>query len=167
MKAKDFSSLVRSGLAEVERGAINYWAGAAAPMFLRIVLDAEQYEELPLSHEELCPAKVSYTLAAKSPRLSEPAPKRPPPWYIGWSSAFSKSIVKIDPNIQGRILEALNEITKDPVTVRGDTMKPLTGEFRGCWRYRIGAFRLVYKPDRASGDVTLLAFASRGSVYED
>jgi mRNA-degrading endonuclease RelE of RelBE toxin-antitoxin system len=94
-------------------------------------------------------------------------PKRPPPWYIGMSSNFSKAISKIDRKLQGRILEALAHITESPTTIRGDTVKPLTGELKGCWRYRLGDYRLIYSPDQSSGDITLLAFASRGSIFDD
>ena len=97
-----------------------------------------------------------------------PVPKRrPPPWYLGWSSSFGKAIDKIDRTIQGRILEALSDIVKNPLMIRGDTIKPLTGELKGCWRYRIGAFRLVYAPDQSTGNITLLAFEARGSVYDE
>jgi len=96
-----------------------------------------------------------------------PPPKRPPPWYIGMSSNFTNAISKIDRKLQGRILGALTDITENPTTIRGDTVKPLTGELQGCWRYRLGDYRLVYSPDQSSGDITLLAFASRGSIYGD
>jgi|ERR1700686_2019810 len=99
--------------------------------------------------------------------LCAPPPKRPPPWYIGMSSNFSKAISKIDRKLQGRVLEALAHITESPTTIRGDTVKPLTGELQGCWRYRLGDYRLIYSPDQSSGDITLLAFASRGSIYDD
>jgi hypothetical protein len=39
------------------------------------------------------------------------------------TSGFSKDINKIDRKLQGRILEALNEITQNPVSLRGDTVK--------------------------------------------
>jgi mRNA-degrading endonuclease RelE of RelBE toxin-antitoxin system len=83
------------------------------------------------------------------------------------SRAFTKAISGIDRKLQGRVLEALSEICVDPITQRGDTIKPLRADLDGCWRYRIGDFRLVYSPDLQSGDITLLAFAGRGSIYDD
>jgi mRNA-degrading endonuclease RelE of RelBE toxin-antitoxin system len=68
--------------------------------------------------------------------------------------------------IRGRILEAISSITEDPVRLRGDTVKPLSGELNGCWRYGVGDYRLVYLPNRETGDITLLAFTSRGSAYD-
>ena len=94
------------------------------------------------------------------------APKRPPPWFVGLASGFIKDVENIDKKLQGRILEAITALTKDPLTPRGDTIKPLSGEFAGYWRYRIGDHRLIYAPDREAGNLTLLAFASRGSVYD-
>jgi hypothetical protein len=49
----------------------------------------------------------------------------------------------IDRKLQGRILEALVEITKNPTEVRGDTVKPLTGDLKGFWRYRVGDYRIA------------------------
>ena len=108
--------------------------------------------------------------AVKRFRIPAPGyqpPQRPPPWYVGMSSEFTKSITGIDRKLQGRILQAISEITQDPTVLRGDTIKPLTGQLQGCWRYRLGDHRLVYSPDNSTGNVTLLAFASRGSIYVD
>ena len=64
-------------------------------------------------------------------------------------------------------LVAIGEIQSAPRTPRGDTVKPLTGELRGLWRYRIGDYRLVYRPSWNGRTVMLIAFAGRGSVYSD
>lgn len=101
-----------------------------------------------------------------APTTRQPPPRRPPPWYLGMSHAFSKAIVEIDSRLQGKILEALTVISADPMTPRGDTIKALQGDLKGCWRYRIRDFRLVYKPYPETGDILLLAFESRASVYE-
>lgn len=97
----------------------------------------------------------------------EPVVRRPPPWFLGMSRAFTNAISGIDRKLQGRILEALAQICSDPVKARGDTIKPLRGELDGCWRFRIGDYRLVYSADPETGNITLLAFASRGSIYDD
>ena len=92
--------------------------------------------------------------------------KRPPPWFIGMTAEFVKDIKPIDKTLQSRILSALAEISKGATELRGDTMKPLTGNMKSCWRYRIGDYRLVYLPDSTTGSVSLLSFSSRGAVYE-
>ena len=93
--------------------------------------------------------------------------RAPPDWYIGLSNEFLKCIAKADGKLRGRILDALGKISTSPVSVVGDTLKPLTGDLAGLWRYRIGDDRLVYLPDNTSRRITLLYFGPRGSVYRE
>ena len=115
----------------------------------------------PQTHQQV---EVNY-LPDFSRRRDIESARRPPPWYLGLSNSFKNSVRNIDRKLQGRILDALMEIADDPITPRGDTVRALAGPLAGCWRYRIGDFRLVYEPDRESGNITVLSFASRGSVY--
>ena len=146
-------SEITAGLAEVRSNTVSHceleWALA------------DLSEIWNPSHHLICACPAALAVEDAKP------PKRPPPWYLGWSSSFRKAVDKIDRTIQGRILEALSDIAENPVMIRGDTVKPLMGELKGCWRYRIGDFRLVYSPDRTTGNITLLAFEARGSAYED
>jgi mRNA-degrading endonuclease RelE of RelBE toxin-antitoxin system len=87
-------------------------------------------------------------------------------WYVGMSDDFIKSIQRIDKKLMGRILEAMTYICKAPITPRGDTIRPLSSELKGLWRYRIGDFRLVYQPEVTKKRVTLLLFDNRGTVYQ-
>jgi len=89
-----------------------------------------------------------------------------PEWYIGLTGDFNKAIGKIDKKLQGRILQALGNIVKAPLVSVGNTVKPLTGNKKGLWRYRIGDFRLIYQPDQASKHILLLSVLPRGSAYE-
>jgi len=86
-------------------------------------------------------------------------------WLIGLTSEFTKSVKKVDKKLKGRILDAIEMLSIDPVTVRGDTIKPLENELAGTWRCRIGDFRLFYWPDNKTKQITLLKFSSRGSAY--
>ncbi len=88
-----------------------------------------------------------------------------PNWYIGMSNEFIKTIQGIDRKLQGRILEAISHISSEPTTPKGDTVKPLTSDLKGLWRYRIGDFRLVYYPDSDGRRVVLVRFSSRSGVY--
>lgn len=88
-----------------------------------------------------------------------------PDWYLGMSDEFIKAIRGIDRKLQGRILEAISYISRRPTSPKGDTVKPLTADSKGLWRYRIGDYRLVYHPDNERKQVVLVAFASRGGVY--
>ena len=76
------------------------------------------------------------------------------------------SIKKMDKKLQGRILEAITKITLSPTTSSGDTIKPLTADLEGYWRYRIGDYRLIYKPVEKLREILLISFGSRGSAYQ-
>jgi mRNA-degrading endonuclease RelE of RelBE toxin-antitoxin system len=90
-----------------------------------------------------------------------------PDWYIGLSNEFVKCISKIDGKKRGKILEAISKISAAPTTLHGDTVKPLSNNLAGLWRFRIGDDRLVYYPDTESKQVILISFSSRTEVYEN
>ncbi|MBD2207556.1 type II toxin-antitoxin system RelE/ParE family toxin [Calothrix sp. FACHB-1219] len=87
-------------------------------------------------------------------------------WLIIMTNEFIKDIQEIDRKLQGRILEAITYISQKPLESMGDTVKPLTGDLKGMWRYRIGDHRLVYIPLVESKKVILITFASRKEVYK-
>lgn len=87
-------------------------------------------------------------------------------WFFAMTNEFMKTVHNIDRKLQGRILEALEDLSKDPILLRGDTIKPLKGNLDGLWRYRIGDYRLVYQPDQKNKQIILHTFSSRGGVYE-
>jgi mRNA interferase RelE/StbE len=95
----------------------------------------------------------------------------PPPrpelleWRLGFTPTFQKSIKRVDKALQGRVLDAIIALSKQPMAAHGDTIKPLEGDFEGLWRYRIGDYRLVYQLDVAARTVVLLYFSARGSAY--
>lgn len=89
-----------------------------------------------------------------------------PLWMIALTHQFTKAALKIDRKLQGRVLEAIANISVSPTVQRGDTVKPLDGDLRGKWRYRIGDYRLVYKPDAATAKILLLDFVPRGGAYQ-
>lgn len=92
--------------------------------------------------------------------------RRPPEWLVGLADEFINSVSGIDKKLQGRVMEAITKITRGPTTIVGDTMKPLSKNLSGLWRYRIGDYRLVYQPDVENKRILLLSFGSRGGIYE-
>ena len=88
-----------------------------------------------------------------------------PIWTFALGEDFIKSIDRMDKKLQGRILEAITRIAHAPTTAFGDTIKPLTSDLRGLWRYRVGDYRLIYCPDAEAKRITLLSFGARGGAY--
>jgi len=87
-------------------------------------------------------------------------------WGFGLSDAFNKHVQRLDAKLRGRILTSIIDITKDPMTPKGDTIKPLEGDRKGLWRYREGDYRIIYFPDRSRNKVTLMDVDSRGEIYK-
>ena len=94
--------------------------------------------------------------------------KQPEPntWSIAFTPTFKKSVADMDKKLQGRILAAIADLSETPIGIRGDTIKPLVGEYKGLWRYRLGDYRLVYEPCEEKHVVVLLEFGARSGVYE-
>ena len=86
-------------------------------------------------------------------------------WRFAALSKFRKD-VWCQPDLFERVANAIVEICKDPITPRGNTIKRLSGDMGGYWRYRLGDFRLVYRPDNNRRTVYCYRLAPRGGVYE-
>lgn len=63
-------------------------------------------------------------------------------------------------------MAAILKICKDPLSIRGNTVKPLKRELKGYWRYRFDSNRLIYFPNEKRRIVHLLDVGPRGSIYE-
>lgn len=138
---------------------------------LRITEEAFEYssQRTPAARvEDLSDALPrKQTRQPRSPSSTEVVPEsgRQSLWNICLTARFSKSASRLDKKLQGRVLEALLELGDAPDTPHGDTIKPLEGDRRGEWRYRIGDYRLIYRPDRNRREILLLEVAPRGGAY--
>ena len=131
------------------------WANEAA-------LEPRQSQrKLPLLSHELpaCSGPISVS-------ETDAAIEKDSPYFVGMTNDFAKAIKSIDRKLQGRILDALRQISLEPVTPKGDTVKPLKGDLEGLWRFRIGDFRLIYQPRVDQHQVLLVHFLPRGAAYD-
>ena len=127
--------------------------------------DPSIIEELDLDFENLTEEALNYS-ESNIPE-SKDAFIEPGDWFIGMSLAFTKSIKKIDKKLKGRILDAISNLSKDPVKPQGKTIKPLSANLKGFWSCKIGqSHRLIYKPDSKTKTVILMAYMPRESDYK-
>ena len=132
---------------------------------LRFALE-KKLEELPISDsEEEFDLDYDDDEATQDFSFVQYSKKIEQTWLIGISDEFKKSINKIDKKLKGRILDAIEKLSRDPLTLIGNTIKPLSGELDGLYRYRVGDYRLIYEPNRENRHITLLTFSARGSSY--
>lgn len=85
-------------------------------------------------------------------------------WFITHKPAYDTDFVELSKNLQKQATQAHAELEQDPITLRGDTIKPLKG-WKNLWRYRLGDYRLIYSVVPESRVVQLLAIGPRHNVY--
>ena len=86
-------------------------------------------------------------------------------WKFTLAKEFRRDL-KRQPQLLDRSIQAIMEVCDSPMSAMGNTVKPLTNELQGMWRYRIGDFRVVYEPDGGKRTVHFLGLRPRGSAYE-
>lgn len=152
---------IRSALQEFEKGELAFHHPAIAIHSLTSLWQAPE----PPAREFKPPAYLREAPPDSMVYKRRPVVPREREWDLGLSSEFRKAVRSIDRKLQGRVLQALDYITSKPTVARGDTVKPLGGDLKGLWRYRIGDYRLVYRPDVENRRVVLVSFVSRGGAY--
>lgn len=86
-------------------------------------------------------------------------------WKTLFTKTFKREVGSLDKKLQGRVMEAVLEIAEEPTKLVGDTKKPLVGDLAGQWRYRIGDYRVVYRPEISGFLIIFLRCSSRGDIY--
>ncbi len=83
---------------------------------------------------------------------------------IRWHEEAIKDLKNLDRNAQKKIIAKVKGyLAKDPISLG----KPLKGIFKGLYRYRYGAYRVIYAIDRNSVVILILGVGDRKDVYDD
>ena len=78
---------------------------------------------------------------------------------IDYKSSVSKDLRRLDPQATRRVIERLESaLSADP-----KAGSPLSGEFRGLYKLRVGEYRVIYA--RTADGVLVLRIANRKDVY--
>ncbi|MBI2183977.1 MAG: type II toxin-antitoxin system RelE/ParE family toxin [Thaumarchaeota archaeon] len=79
---------------------------------------------------------------------------------IVYKSSVSRDLKHIDPKRAARLLSEIKEILdKNP-----DAGEPLSGEFKGLYKLRIGEYRVIYT--KIDGTLLVLRIRHRSKAYE-
>lgn len=73
-------------------------------------------------------------------------------------------ILKLDPVIQTRILSRLDWMSKNAEVLRHQQLQG--NEWRGCFKYRLGVYRIIYQLDQSTKKLTILKVRHRREVYK-
>lgn len=85
-------------------------------------------------------------------------------WRVQISRTAEKQTRKLDRQIQTEIVRYLRERVEGATNPR-DFGKPLRGEKKGLWRYRVGDYRIICDIRDAERTVVVLALGHRKHVY--
>ena len=156
---------------ETEMGSVRFRSlprpAPGYPKEVAEILSARQEEDLLLP---LPPESLGEYVRGGNPILREAtdagdgkAGKRE--WRFTATTKFVKDLNRL-PDLVDLVFKAVGEIRQHPTSPRGNTVKPLTRDLKGMWRYRIGDYRLVYRPDDERRVVHLRSVSNRKDVYE-
>ena len=70
---------------------------------------------------------------------------------------------RADRSVAQKLARCFASLEKNPR--QGNNVKPLTGQYAGSYRYRVGDLRVVYTIDDRAVTVFVITIAKRGDVY--
>lgn len=79
---------------------------------------------------------------------------------IEYKSSVSRDLRRLDKNIAKRILKDL----EGTLTADHDAGVPLSGQFKGLFKLRVGEYRIIYS--KTMNGVLILRVGHRGTVYD-
>ena len=80
-------------------------------------------------------------------------------YKIEYKSSVVRDLKKLDKSVAGRILDQLEmNLSENP-----DGGQPLTGQFKGLFKYRIGDYRIIYT--RTVEGILVLRIGHRSKVH--
>ena len=83
------------------------------------------------------------------------------PYELEFTKLFVAQFEKLEKEYQKRVYKGIQKLKEDPYRY-----KKLTDPFRGCFRLRIGDFRVIYMPIEHAKKVILIDVDVRKRVYK-
>lgn len=81
------------------------------------------------------------------------------------TEAFDRRFKKLDPSVQKTIKRWIETHLLDETRDPRDSGKPLTGNYKGYWRYRIGDYRLLCEIRDEELVIVALDVGHRSNIY--
>ena len=72
-------------------------------------------------------------------------------------------ILRLDSGVQTRILDKLEWMGQNAELLRHHSLQG--AEWSGCFRYRVGDYRIIYEMDRSAAKLVILKVGHRREVY--
>ncbi|MCE8163448.1 MAG: type II toxin-antitoxin system RelE/ParE family toxin [Candidatus Moeniiplasma glomeromycotorum] len=83
-------------------------------------------------------------------------------YRVVWTKSAQKGLKKLDFSISEKLVYKVeNYLTKNPWKFG----KPLVGGYKGCYRYRMGDFRMIYQVKEKELIILVLRAGHRKEIY--
>lgn len=83
-------------------------------------------------------------------------------WEVAHKPSYDADFLNLDKQHQQRAIQAVRDLEQDPTQPRGNTIKKMVG-YENVYRYRLGAYRLIYAAKGEARTVALLASGPRAA----
>jgi len=84
-------------------------------------------------------------------------------WKVFLTKPAEKTFNKSKPDMQKRLARGINGLEQNPLY--GPNIRPLTGQLKGLYRYRIDEWRIIYRIFKDDRTVEVLAILPRRNAY--
>ncbi len=86
-------------------------------------------------------------------------------WAVEVKPTAEKQYRKLDKKTRARVLESLRELEHLENPFLHQNIRPLTGELKGDWRFRVGDWRVLITPRADTKTLFVYAILPRGGAY--
>ena len=86
-------------------------------------------------------------------------------WRIEIKPSAEKQYLRLDATTRRRIKTALHELEGSEQPLLHPRVRPLTGQLKGDYRVRVGAWRILVTPNLDSKVLHVYAILPRGDAY--
>jgi mRNA interferase RelE/StbE len=86
-------------------------------------------------------------------------------WRVEFTDVALKSLKKLDKKIAAIIISYIEKNLTGQINPRA-TGRPLAGNNKGKWRYRIGSFRLLCKIEDYRVTIVVVQIGDRKDIYQ-
>ena len=85
------------------------------------------------------------------------------PYAVLLTPEARADLVQLDDSVRSRLLDKLAWMGGNAELLRHEALQG--EEWKGCYRYRVGDYRVIYRLQPASGRLVVLRVAHRREVY--
>lgn len=86
------------------------------------------------------------------------------PYIIGFKRASFTQLLRLDRKIAESIIQKLLQLARSVETVQHYA---LTGQWKGCFKLRVGDYRVIYSLEAAEKLIVVEALGHRGEIYDE